>query len=123
MNVIFVFGSNLAGIHGAGAALHAKKYWGAKPGVGSGLTGSAYALPTKDENLQTLSLAQIELNVIKFKIFARKNPTVYFLTTAIGCGLAGFSPNQIRPFFVDSPQNLYLSGDLLKDLWRPIIGD
>lgn len=58
--VVFVFGSNLAGRHGKGAALEAAQHWGAQYGVGEGRTGNAYALPTKDANLRTLPLLEIE---------------------------------------------------------------
>ena len=49
-DTIMVFGSNFMGIHGAGSALSARKYFGAQHGVGTGLTGNSYALPTTDLN-------------------------------------------------------------------------
>jgi hypothetical protein len=88
-NLCFVFGSNLAGIHGAGAALDAAKYWGAKEGVGEGPTGLAYALPTKDEKIRTRSYAEVETSIISFLDYAKKNPTTLFLLTPVGTGLAG----------------------------------
>ncbi len=63
-NQIFVFGSNRAGFHGAGAALFAKKFLGAEQGVGEGLTGRCYALPTKDENIKTLPLHEIDCSTV-----------------------------------------------------------
>ena len=94
--VVFVFGSNLAGVHGAGAAAHAHKHWGAQWGVGEGLTGRAYALPTKDATVRhTLSLATIQGHVHTFVEFARENPDLIFLVTPFGCGLAGLREDVI----------------------------
>ncbi len=89
MHDIFVFGSNLAGRHGKGAALDAARYYGAERGVGSGPTGSAYAIPTKDADLRPLSLGQIEAHVSDFLAYAKGNPKHRFLFTPVGCGLAG----------------------------------
>lgn len=104
-NTVFVFGSNLAGYHGAGAALAAKNSWDAEMGVGIGRTGDAYAIPTKDENLRTLSLKIIEFFVNEFKTYARKNPDLMFYVTPIGCGLAGYKRSQIRPLFYNCTEN------------------
>lgn len=104
-NHIFVFGSNLAGRHGAGAALEAKKYYGAKQGKGQGLENNSYALPTKDLNVETLSLDDIEKYVKVFKEDASLLPDKTFFVTAIGTGLAGYSVEQIAPMFVGSPKN------------------
>jgi hypothetical protein len=98
-NEVFVFGSNLAGIHGAGAALFAKEHFGAQQGVGLGPTGQSYAIPTKDERLQTLPLAEIQKYVWYFQNYASIHQTVRFLVTPIGCGLAGYTPAQIAPLF------------------------
>lgn len=99
MKTIFVFGSNLAGRHGAGSALAAYQTWGAKLGVGVGLQGNCYAIPTKDENLNTLSIDEIKLYVDSFLEFVRVNSHLSFLITEIGCGLAGYTPTQIAPLF------------------------
>lgn len=99
MTDIFVFGSNLAGRHGAGAALEAKNKWGAVVGVGQGLTGSAYAIPTKGRNLEVLSLDVIQLHIFDFLDFAHENPQYRFLLTPIGTGYAGYTARQIRPLF------------------------
>lgn len=88
---IFVFGSNLAGRHGKGAAKFAHENHGAEYGVGKGLTGSAYALPTKDEKIRTLPLERIEKEILEFFQFARKNENLTFILTPVGCGLAGYS--------------------------------
>ena len=105
---IFVFGSNLAGIHGAGAAAFARKNCGARIGVGVGMTGESYAIPTKDENIETLDLKTIEGYVDEFLEFARKNPRKKFFVTRIGCGLAGYTDSQIAPMFTRVPPNCIL---------------
>ena len=104
--LIFVFGSNLAGRHGAGAAKFARENYGAQYGIGEGITGNAYAIPTKDENIKTLPLNRIEEHVKKFLEFAKNNPKMTFNLTLIGCGLAGYKPEQIAPMFKDSPENV-----------------
>lgn len=102
---IFVFGSNLAGRHGAGAALHARKHHGAINGQGEGLQGRSYGIPTKDEWLKTRGLVEIGKSVMRFLEFARSNPRLTFYVTPIGCGLAGYKREQIRPMFADMPEN------------------
>lgn len=110
--MIFVFGSNLAGRHGAGAALYAHKVHGAVYGIGVGRTGNAYAIPTKDKNLRVLPLGQIEQYVYQFIQYAYSNPHLVFEVTRIGCGLAGYKDHQIAPFFSTAPGNC-----LLPELW------
>ena len=105
---VFVFGSNLAGRHGRGAALTALKEFGAVLGMGEGLQGKSYALPTKDARLQTLTLEEIALNVQRFKVFAENNPLVSFYVTRVGCGLAGYADTQIAPLFKGVPYNCIL---------------
>lgn len=109
--MIFVFGSNEAGRHGMGAALHAWQLHGAVYGRGVGLQGNSYAIPTKDRQLRTLPLAAIQENVEQFKAFARVHPELMFQVTAIGCGLAGYKPEQIAPMFADAPENCLLPGE------------
>lgn len=94
---IFVFGSNLAGIHGAGAAKLALQKYGAKWFVGEGLQGNSYALPTKDYNIKTLPLTAIEAHVKKFAYCVVYSADRTFYLTPIGCGLAGYRRDQIRP--------------------------
>lgn len=108
MSEIFVFGSNLAGRHGKGAALYARKNYGAVYGVGVGLTGSAYAIPTKDGKLRTLPLNRIKEYVDAFLDFAAQNPNLTFRVTAIGTGLAGYSHADIAPLFEGAPSNCNL---------------
>lgn len=110
---IFVFGSNLAGRHGKGAALHALRNCGAVYGVGYGLTGAAYAIPTKDKFLRSLTLPEIRYYVDRFKDFARHRPDLMFKVTAIGCGLAGYKPDQIGPMFKGSPDNCQLPPEFI----------
>ena len=115
---IFVFGSNLAGRHGKGAALCALKHHGAKYGVGEGRQGNAYAIPTKDGRLKTLALSEISRHVSLFLDYARENPNLRFQITAIGCGLAGYSPAQIAPLFVGVPPNCELPDEFIHEMER-----
>lgn len=98
---IFVFGSNEAGIHGGGAAWLAEKRFGAKYGVGFGLQGRSFAIPTKDWNINTLPLNVIRHYVNRFIAFTKLPRYRYhtFFVTEIGCGLAGLEPYQIAPMF------------------------
>ena len=106
---IFVFGSNLAGRHGKGAALFARQNRGAIYGRGEGLQGRSYAIPTKDERLQTLPLDRIADHVVTFIEFALSHSHLSFRVTPIGCGLAGWRPEQIAPMFdLPCPRNVIL---------------
>ena len=96
---VFVFGSNLAGRHGAGAAKEALKHWGAIYGVGHGRQGDSYAIPTKDHHLNPLSLDTIHNYVKVFIQYAAFTPGVQFILTPVGCGLAGYKPDEIAPMF------------------------
>jgi len=107
-NEIFCFGSNLAGRHGLGAALIARKKFGAVYGVGEGLTGRCYAIPTKGHNLSRMSLAEIKKHVDTFLEFAKDNPDKKFLVTQIGCGLAGHRPKDIAPMFRERTENVII---------------
>ena len=107
-DAVFVFGSNLAGRHGKGAALFARQHRGAIYGRGMGLQGNAYAIPTKDRQLRVLPLASIRRYVDEFLQFADQHRNLRFELTPIGCGLAGYSPAQIAPMFADAPANIIL---------------
>jgi len=109
-NQAIVVGSNTRGVHGAGAAKLAFKKFGAKWGVGRGLQGQTYALPTKDFDIETLPLYDIERNIKEFLDFAEKNPQYEFLVTKIGMGLAGYNLDQIAGLFLnkDIPENVIL---------------
>lgn len=102
---IFVFGSNRAGVHGAGAALFARKHHGAKYWQGEGLQGNSYAIPTKQTPYVTLGLSEVRDGVERFKVFAVSRPDLTFNVTPIGCGYAGYSREQIRPLFEPLPPN------------------
>lgn len=110
---IFVFGSNLAGKHGKGSALEAVKNHGAKYGIGIGLCGYSYAIPTKDENLKVLPLYEIERYVREFLKFAESTPQHTYNIVAIGCGLAGYKPYEIAPMFKGAPINCNLPHEFL----------
>jgi hypothetical protein len=105
---IFVFGSNLAGRHGRGAALFAARHHGAEYGVGFGHTGNSFAIPTKNQYLRTLPLVTIKLYVDRFLEYARQHPELEFAVTRLGCGLAGYTDSQIVPMFVGAPRNVQL---------------
>lgn len=112
MTEIFVFGSNLAGRHGKGAALYARQNCGAVYGKGEGFQGQSYAIPTKDANLRTLPLDDIANHVVSFLEFALSRPDLTFRVTPIGCGLAGYKREQIRPMFEGHgplPRNCFYS--------------
>jgi len=101
-NEIFVFGSNLAGKHEKGAAKLAYQKFGAQYGVGEGLMGNCYALPTKDTNIQSLTLDQIYEKILAFTTFAQSHPELFFYITKIGCGLGGYKYSEIAPLFKNS---------------------
>lgn len=105
-NEIFVFGSNLEGMHGGGAAAVARK-WGAIWGQGVGLQGQTYAIPTMQGGVET-----IKPYVDEFLAFAKSHPELKFLVTEIGCGIAGFTVQEIAPLFKaaleENIENVYL---------------
>jgi hypothetical protein len=113
---IFVFGSNLSGRHGKGAALHAREHYGAVSGKGVGLQGSSYAIPTKDHALRALPLDQIRHYVQKFIEFASEHQEMTFKVTRVGCGMAGYSDKQMAPLFLRAPKNCQLP-----DEWKPFL--
>lgn len=94
---IFVFGSNLAGMHGGGAARVALDRFGAVPGQGVGLQGQSYAIPTMQGGVDT-----IRPYVDEFIEFARSHPELKFYVTRIGCGIAGFDDSEIAPLFANA---------------------
>ncbi len=103
-NEIFVFGSNIQGMHGGGAAWFANKNFGAEWGVGEGLTGRSYALPTMEGE------ASLKHAVKNFIVCAKSHPELTFLLTAVGCGIAGYTPDEVAPLFreASSLENVYL---------------
>lgn len=105
---VFVFGSNLAGRHGKGAALYALKKHGAIYGQGVGRQGNSYAIPTKDANLHTLPLEYIKHYISGFIEYAWNTPECMFMLTPIGTGLAGYSREEIYSLLkqFDVPSNV-----------------
>lgn len=114
-NEIFVFGSNLAGRHGKGAAWDALAF-GAEYGEGVGRFGQTFAIPTKDENLKVMPLVRIGHYVAFFLAYAKLYPNQTFLVTKVGCGLAGYSPKEIAPLFKGATPNVVLPQEFLEVL-------
>lgn len=117
---VFVFGSNRAGRHGKGAALWAVKKFGAVYGVGEGLRGQSYAIPTKDRDKQLtiLPVSAIWAHVNTFLDFARSHPDLKFLCTPIGCGYAHYTPDDIAPLFLGRKEQLPVNVWLPKSFYR-----
>ena len=109
--MIFVFGSNLDGIHGAGAARFARLHHGAVMGIGEGVMGNSYALPTKGHGITYMTLAQIEPHIVRFLDFAKANPAMTFALTPVGTGLAGHAKRDIWALLEKHglPRNVYLT--------------
>lgn len=112
-NEIFVFGSNLAGMHGGGAARIARFHFGAVMGKGVGLQGQSYAIPTMQGGVET-----IRPYVEEFLDFAKHHPEMQFLVTPIGCGIAGFEAEDIAPLFEEAKQIKNIS--LPESFWEVI---
>ena len=112
-NEIFVFGSNLQGAHGGGAARLALEKFGAVMGQGVGLQGQSYAIPTMQGGVNTI-LPYVE----EFVTFAKEHPELTFLVTRIGCGIAGFTPSEIAPLFASAVEveNIHLPIDFWQEL-------
>ena len=112
-NEIFVFGSNLAGMHGGGAARVAAQKFGAVMGQGVGLQGQSYAIPTMQGGVETIAPY-----VDEFLDFAKEHPEMIFLVTRIGCGIAGFTDEEIAPLFVRAINipNIHLPLSFWKEL-------
>ena len=115
-NEIFVFGSNLGGKHGAGAAKFAHKRFGAVYGCGEGLQGRCYAIPTKGYRMEVLPLDTVRRFVQKFLRYAACSSDCTFLVTKIGCGLAGYETRDIAPMFEKRPENVILPQEFLDQL-------
>lgn len=108
---VFVFGSNLAGMHGGGAARIARLRFGAVMGKGVGMQGRSYAIPTMQGGTET-----IRPYVNDFIAYAKEHPELTFLVTPIGCGIAGFEPEDIAPLFelASNVENIWLP----KSFWE-----
>ena len=118
MTEIFVFGSNLAGFHGAGAAAEAVKRHGAVMNRGHGLHGNSYAIPTKNQFLVSLTLPTVEKYIKTFIQFAKDNQEYTFKVTQIGCGFAGFTGDEIAPLFREAPANCTFDS-----AWKQYLGE
>lgn len=114
-NEILVVGSNLRGAHGAGAALFAKRHYGAKTGVGEGLSGHTYLLPAKDYYIKTLPLDIIVNHVNVFSDFTFIRPDLIFYVTPVGTGLAGYKNSDMAPLFRYCNKN----NCIMPEPWRP----
>jgi len=102
---VWVFGSNLAGRHGAGAAKIAKDIFKAESGVGKGITGNSFAIATKGHKLEVLGIDEIKKQIDDFIDYATFNKSKIFFVTRVGCGLAGYLNQQIAPLFLNAPTN------------------
>lgn len=109
---IFVFGSNASGAHGGGAARDAYERFGAIWGQGSGLQGSSYGIDTMSGR------AVFEREAATFVRFAAEHPELRFLLTEVGCGIAGYAPEEVAPFFADAPANVVLPESFARILGR-----
>lgn len=114
--MIFVAGTNLDGIHGAGSAKYAHDHEGLRIGVARGLDGNSYALPTVGHNFARMTLAQVAVEIGRFLEVARQYPHTEFKVTRVGCNLAGFTDEQIAPLFADAPGNC-----LFDEAWKPFL--
>lgn len=104
-DAVFVFGSNLAGRHGKGAARDALEHFGALRGRGEGIQNQSYALPTKDQNLAVLPLEEIAYRASVFLEFAKQRPELTFVVTPIGTGLSNYPDSCIAPLFERAGEN------------------
>lgn len=112
-NEVFVFGSNLQGMHGGGAAHVAHKRFGAIWGQGTGLQGQSYAIPTMHGGVDVIAPY-----VNDFIAFAKEHPELKFLVTEIGCGIAGFKASEMAPLFKEALEieNIYLPERFVEEL-------
>lgn len=114
----FVYGSNLLGINGAGAAKIATSMHLARNGIGQGFNGHAYAIATKESPNRRLRIDQVHEHVQQFIYDAKNNPEKRFYLTKIGRGLEGFDEQEILPLFKDIPDNVLAPGLWLNQLGK-----
>jgi hypothetical protein len=100
LNEVFVFGSNAIGSHGAGAAKQAKEHFGAVEGIGQGLVGQSFAIDTMGRK------ERIKEGADMLRDTALRLPALTFYLTKVGCGIAGYSEDEIKPLFRDMPSNV-----------------
>lgn len=117
--VVFVFGSNEAGIHGKGAAKTALTEHGAVFGKSYGHYGNSFAIPTKDLDIRTITDEdRIYDYILGFLAYAEGHPKIKFQVTRIGCGLAGLQDATMASMFIAAPHNC-----MFDEAWRPYLGD
>lgn len=119
--MIFVFGSNELGLHGGGAARVAREQYGARydrkggPGQGFGPQGDSFAIPTcakpTGEPNNEIELDRVKFYVDCFILYAEAHPELEFQVTQVGCGLAGWTKEQIAPLFERAPNNCLFDTD------------
>lgn len=105
-NEIFIFGSNLNGYHSAGAAALAYKKFGAEWEIGEGLSGQTYAFPTLERDMNKRGPRGLRYSRDRLFATARALPEKTFLLTKVGCGIAGYVEDEIKPLFADAPENV-----------------
>lgn len=111
-NEVFVFGSNTKGIHGSGAAKTAQLFFGARRGIGEGFCGQSYAFPTLNADsrggfhLEKRTDDELIESANKFLDFAEAHPEMIFLLTKVGCGLAGYTEEEMKNLFDNTPPNV-----------------
>jgi hypothetical protein len=120
--MIFVFGSNELGIHGGGAARVAREKHGAVLHQGFGPQGNSFAIPTcskpTGEPGSEIPISKVRYYVACFLMYAATHPELDFQVTQVGCGLAGWKPEQIAPMFWDAPDNCFFDS-----AWKPWLTD
>ena len=116
---ILVFGSNEGGLHGAGAAKTAYEKYGARWGKSYGHYGDSFAIPTKNELVETITdITRIQGYIAGFIAYAKGHRKMIFQVTRIGCGLAGYTDEDMALLFIGSPKNCHFD-----EKWKPILGD
>lgn len=105
-NAVFVFGSNLAGHHAGGAAKTAHEKFGAEWGIGEGLSGQTYAFPTLERDMHKRGTRGLEASRDRLFATARALPEKTFLLTKVGCGIAGYTEQEMSKLFDHSPENI-----------------
>jgi len=119
---VFVFGSNELGIHGGGAAKVAREKFGARLHQGFGPQGNTFAIPTcskpTGEPNSSIEYETVEFYVDCFLLYAKRTPQKRYKVTQIGCGLAGWTIEEMAPLFLEAPSNCSFD-----TAWKPILGD
>ena len=119
-DMIFVFGSNLAGQHTEGAAKTALENFGALQNVGRGWSGQSFAIPTMNEHLQQMPLSQIQHYVDDFKTYTKNHPKIKYFITSLGCGTAGYKVEEIAPMFKGISHNVIFPASFRPFVEKPL---